>query len=148
MIRLATRYDIPKLLDLMRGYASESPVDAYRNINFQNEQYVSNLFFSIIIGRGFIVVDDDLNGMLAAIITPNIWSPDILELKELAWWVKPEFRNGSLGGKLWLEFNYLADEMIKENRVQVITCSLMANSPKMNYEKRGFKSLESNYFKE
>lgn len=148
MIRLATRSDIPKLLDLMRGYAGESPVDVYKNIDFQNADYVANLFYSIIIGRGFIVVDDELNGMLAAIITNNIWSPDILELRELAWWVKPEFRHGSLGGKLWIEFNKLANEMLKTNRVHIVTCSLMANSPKLDYEKRGFNILESTYFKE
>lgn len=148
MIRLATRQDIPKLIELMRGYANESPVDIYKDINFQNTEYVSNLFFSIIIGRGFILVDDDVNGMLVAIKTQNIWSPDILELKELAWWVKPEYRKGSLGGKLWIEFNYLANEMIKENKIQIVTSSLMVNSPKLDYEKRGFRLLESTYIKE
>jgi N-acetylglutamate synthase-like GNAT family acetyltransferase len=102
MIREANKFDIPRLYEMMVSYAKESPVKLLHDESKHNEEYVSNLLFSLIAGRGFIFVDEDLHGMIAAVKTKNIWCPDVSELRELAWWVEPAKRNGSLGGRLFL----------------------------------------------
>ena len=62
MIRLATRYDIKEIVKLVKEYAKESPCKlASIDENF-NEQYISNLLFSLIVGRGFVVIDDEYKG--------------------------------------------------------------------------------------
>ena len=147
MIRLATRYDIKEIVKLVKEYAKESPCKlASIDENF-DEQYISNLLFSLIVGRGFIVIDDEYKGFIAGIVTPNVWSPKLMELHELAWWVKPEYRNTSIGGRLWIEFNECAKHLIEEKRVEIIFVSSMVNSPKLDYEKRGYELLEHTYYK-
>jgi N-acetylglutamate synthase-like GNAT family acetyltransferase len=148
MIRKANKLDIPILLDFMREYAKESPITILNNLDNHDADYVTNLFFSIMAGRGFILVDDELNGMIVAIKTPNLWCPKVLELHELAWWVKPEKRNSTLGGKLWCAFKNEANKMLEENKVQMVTVTKMSTSPFLDYEKRGFALLDTRYFKE
>lgn len=148
MIRKATRYDIPMLLDLVREYNKEIPIKVYKNKELHDETYVSNLLFTLIKGRGFVLIDDDFRGMLLAVVIANVWCPKAFELHELAWWVEPEYRNTSLGGRLWIEFNKEAQKMLNEKRVSSVYTSLMENSPSIDYEKRGFKKLETKYFRE
>lgn len=148
MIREATRYDIKELTEMAKCYAKEMPSTLASDDNNFDGSNVEKLFFSIISGRGFILIDSDNKGFLAAIITNNTWFPKILEMHELAWWVKPEFRSSSVGGKLWIEFNKKADELLSSGRIQAVITSLMVNSPKIDYEKRGYKMLEVSYLKE
>ena len=148
MIRLATRYDIPKITEMMREYANEAPVESLKNPINQNPEYFAQLIYELIAAKGFVLVDEDLNGMLIAAITPNVWCPKVLELKELAWWVKPEYRKGTLGGKLWLEFNKKGNEFLDSGRINIVCSTVMVSSPAIDYEKRGFKKLETTYFKE
>ena len=148
MIRKATRYDIPNLICLIREYSKEIPIEIYKNKELHDEKYVTNLLYTIIKVRGFVLIDDDFRGMLIAVIIGNIWCPKSYELHELAWWVKPEHRNASLGGRLWIEFNKEAQKMLNEKRVSSVYTSLMENSPSIDYEKRGFKKLETKYFRE
>ena len=112
MIREANQYDITRLVEIMRQYASEAPIEILKEPEVQNADHVAQLLFTLIAGRGFILVDDEYRGMIAALVNPNVWCPSVLELKELAWWVEPAHRQGSLGGKLWLEFNKKAQEFV------------------------------------
>jgi hypothetical protein len=132
----------------MREYAKEAPVKILNELENHDDDYVASLLTSIIMGRGFILVDNELNGMIIAMVTKNIWCPKVLELHELAWWIKPDKRNWILGGRLWRAFEIEADKMLKENRVQLVTVTKMSTSPSLDYEKRGFKLLDMNYFKE
>jgi N-acetylglutamate synthase-like GNAT family acetyltransferase len=148
MIREANRYDIPILLDMVREYNKEVLIKANHNVELHDPQYVSNLLFTIIKCNGFILIDDDMNGFLVAIKMKNIWFPKMYELHELAWWVDVDHRNGSLGGKLWLEFNKKANQLLDNKEINVIYTSLMVNSPEIDCTKRGFKMIETKYFKE
>ena len=148
MIRLATKYDIAKITEMMREYANEAPIKALKDFKNQDPIYFGNLIHELIVAKGFVLVDDELNGMLIAAIVPNVWCPKVLELKELAWWVKPQHRQGTLGGKLWLEFNKLGKELLSSGRINIVCSTVMVNSPVIDYEKRGYKKLETTYFKE
>lgn len=148
MIRDAYRHELPELVEMMRGYASEAPAGVLGNPEAHDADHVAQVLFGLMAGRGFIVVDDQLRGFLAAIVTPNFWCPKVKELKELAWWVKPEYRNGSLGGRLWHEFNYRATEMLDEGRIDMACTSVLANSPLLDYTKRGYRPLEATFYRE
>lgn len=148
MIRIATKYDIPMLLQMIEKYNAEIAIEKYKDQSLWDRQYISNLLFSLIVGKGFIIIDDEYRGMLLAVITPNVWCPKSYELNEMAWWVEPESRHGTLGGKLWLEFNKQAQKLLDEKRVDVVYTSLMVGSPTIDYSKRGFKLLETKYFRE
>jgi hypothetical protein len=148
MIRLANKFDIPILIAMIEEFSRETLIQKYKDQTLWDKKYVGNLLYSLILGRGFIVIDEDLNGMIIAMITSNIWCPKSNQLNELAWWVASEQRNGLLGGKLWLEFNKQAQKLLDEKRIDVVMTSLMANSPSIDYSKRGFKQLHTTFFRE
>ena len=148
MIRLANKFDIPILIAMIQEFSKETLIQKYKDQALWDKKYVGNLLYSLILGRGFIVIDEDLKGMIIAMITPNVWCPQSNQLNELAWWVAPEARNGLLGGKLWIEFNTQAQKLLDEKRIDVVMTSLMANSPKIDYSKRGFKQLHTTFFRE
>ena len=148
MIRLANKFDIPILIAMIQEFSKETLIQKYKDETLWDKKYVGNLLYGLILGRGFIVIDEDLKGMIIAMITPNVWCPKSNQLNELAWWVAPEARNGLLGGKLWIEFNKQAQKLLDEKRIDVVMTSLMANSPKIDYSKRGFKQLHTTFFRE
>jgi hypothetical protein len=148
MIRNATPFDMPALIELMRGYVSDAPMETLKDQSLHNEAHVKSLLTSLMVGRGFILTEDQGRGFIAAMIIQNVWCPSVYELHELAWWVKPEHRGGTVGGRLWKEFDMLAQDLLDNGRVQVVCSSVIADSPKINYEKRGYKLMQKTYFKE
>lgn len=148
MIRLATRYDIPRLLEIVEAYSQEYPIKALANSSNHFPKYVEELLFSIIAGRGFIYIDNHMRGAIIAYKSSNIWSPKVKELNELLWWVEPEYRNGTIGGRLWKAFDERASKMLEVGDVDVVITSVSANGPLIDYTKRGYKALGASFVKE
>lgn len=145
-MRYATKYDIPHLIDMMKAYADEAGIETLKQN--QNEGHVKALFFEMIKGRGFVLIDNQFRGFLAAYVTRNFWNNAVKELHEVAWWVVPEFRDTSVGGKLWLRFNKLAQDMLEQKRVHIVCTSLMPNSPNIDYTRYNFKPMQATFFRE
>ena len=145
-MRYATKYDMPHLIEMMKAYADEAGIETLKQN--QNEGHVKALFFEMIKGRGFVLIDDQFRGFLAAYVTRNFWNNSVKELHEVAWWVVPEFRDTSIGGKLWLRFNKLAQDMLDQKRVQIVCTSLMPNSPNIDYTRYNFKPMQATFFRE
>lgn len=145
MIRLACKFDLPALVEMMRKYSEESPIEALKNKQSHNRDYVKSVLEQLIIGRGFVLIDDQMRGMLAAIIAPNFWCPSVSEVKEIAWWVHPEYRNGTIGGRLYHQFMKKAQELVEQKRADVICISLMHTS---SVHDLPLKKIETTYVKE
>ena len=144
MIRKATRFDLPECVEIMRQYAAESPMLALANSAAHNDDHVESLLMSLIAGRGFVLIDDQYRGMLAAIVIQNIWCPSVVQVNEMAWWVNPAHRNGSVGGKLFVAFKREAEALVKAGRAHVICASLIHDGLTL----KGFHKLETTYCKE
>jgi N-acetylglutamate synthase-like GNAT family acetyltransferase len=145
-MRYATKYDMPHLLEMMKEYAKEAGVKALQEK--QNEDQVKNLFDQMMNGRGFVLVDDNLRGFLAAYISRNFWNRYIRELHEVAWWVMPEYRSTSVGGRLWLRFNQLAQNLLDQKKIDIVCTSLMPSSPEIDYTKYNYRPLQATFFRE
>lgn len=148
MIREASKFDLDQCVEMMRCYAAEAPILKLRNKKYHNEDHIRQLLLSLMIGRGFVLIDDQYRGMIAGIVVPNVWCPDVSEVRELAWWVHPNHRNGTIGGKLFLAYNKKAQELVDQERAETILISLMPQSPNIDLEGRGFKKIDSTYCKE
>lgn len=148
MIRLATRYDIPRLLEIVEAYSYENPIKKLGESHNHNARYVEELLFGIIQGRGFIYIDNYLRGAIVAYKTSNIWSPKIKELNELLWWVEPQHRSGTVGGRLWKAFDKRANEMLNTGQVDFVCTSISATGPLIDYTRRGYKPLSATFVKE
>jgi hypothetical protein len=147
-IRLATKADIPRLLEMVEQYAFENPSKILSNSNNHDSVYVSQFLFEIINGKGFILIDNYMRGFIVGLISKNIWCPKIRELHELVWWVEKEHRDGFLGGKLWKKFNDISSQMLEDKRVNLVFTSVTANGPMIDYTKRGYAVFEAKFFKE
>lgn len=148
MIRKATPMDLPALVEMMRGYVAEAPMDTLKDVSVHNQRHIEELLSSLIAGRGFVLIDTTRRGFIAAMTINNVWCPAVCELHELAWWVHPTHRRGTVGGRLWKAFDAAAQELLDCGRAQIVCTSLIATSPKINYEKRGYKLMQQTYFKE
>jgi hypothetical protein len=148
MIRKATRYDIPRLLEIVEAYAFENPITVLGKQVNHDPKYVENLLFGIIMGRGFIYIDNHMRGAIIAIKNENIWCPKVRELNELLWWVEPEYRNGTIGGRLWKAFDDEANEMLKRGDVHCAITSISSSGPWIDYTKRGYKAVGASFVKE
>lgn len=147
MIREATKYDIPILIGMMRDYSAQSPIAILQDKDAHNPAHVAKMMEMMIVGRGFILLDNEHRGFLAAIVVNNIWCPDVYELRELAWWVNPDHRNGTVGGRLWREFDRRATKMMDDGRVDFVCTSVLSNSPFIDFTKRNYKLLEATFFR-
>ena len=147
MIREANKHDMPQLLQMMRDYSTQTPVPALQAAAVHDEAHVSNLMMQMMAGRGFVLIDNESRGFIAALITTNVWCPEVYELHELAWWVKPEHRNGTVGGRLWKEFDRLATDLIDDGRIDVAVTAVMANNSWIDYTKRGYSPMQATFFR-
>ena len=147
MIREANKHDMPQLLQMMRDYSTQTPVPALQAAAAHDEAHVANLMTQMMAGRGFVLIDNKSRGFIAALITTNVWCPEVYELHELAWWVKPEHRNGTVGGRLWKEFDRLATDLIDDGRIDVAVTAVMANNTWIDYTKRGYSPMQATFFR-
>lgn len=147
MIREANKHDMPELLQMMRDYSTQTPVPALQAAAAHDETHVANLMMQMMAGRGFVLIDNESRGFIAALITTNVWCPEVYELHELAWWVKPEHRNGTVGGRLWKEFDRLATDLIDDGRIDVAVTAVMANNTWIDYTKRGYSPMQATFFR-
>lgn len=142
MIRKATRQDKAQIIDLMKLFRAESNIKQYQNLD--NEPYWNKLLDTILAGAGIIYIENGV-GLIMAIITPTIWCDKTLYMQELAWYVKPNFRNTSVGYRLLKKYVDYGNELKAEGRIAMFAIAKMVTSPNIKYEKFGFKKLDENW---
>jgi len=139
---------MPALIEMMREYSAHAPIATLQDIDSHDADHVAKLMTTMMAGRGFVLIDNELRGFLAAIVTSNVWSPKIYELRELAWWVRADHRKGTIGGRLWMEFDKRATQLMDQGRIDMVCTSVLSNSPFIDFTKRHYKLLEATFFRE
>lgn len=142
MIRIANKFDKKEIIQMLRMFRLESNIKQYQHLD--NEEYIDYLLDQILNGMGIIYIEEG-KGMIIGLIAPVIWCNKHYALHELAWYVKPEYRNTTIAYKLvkaYIEFG----KQLKENkRVILFTLSKLPDTPSLNYEKLGFKKIDENW---
>ena len=141
-VRLANKFDLPIVLDMLRNFRNHTPIDMMRECN--NEEYINKLFHHVILGGGVALIaeDKDVAGMIIGVKDQNVWDPEIKVLRELVYWVEPEYRGTTAGYKLLLKYNKLAQELVDEQKINMYTMTKMVNSPDLDFTKFGYKKTE------
>lgn len=143
LIRNASPFDVPQILDKLRDYRSCMPYGFLASAD--DAEHVKTLLAHLMAGQGIVLVADQENaikGILIAGVMPSIWSPRHLMLTEFAYWVDPEIRGGTTGYRLLRKYLDEAVKMRETGRIANCFISKMVNSPNLNYERFGFKKLE------
>jgi len=143
MIRLATPYDVEACRTMLREYAQETQLRTL--IEMQDPQHVTALLERMILGAGFVLIDNQARGMLCALIHGNVWNPAVRTLSELAFYVTPQHRGRTLGGRLWLEFNRRAQDLLQCERVALVSCSRQQN---LDVERYGYRQMHVTLMRE
>jgi hypothetical protein len=141
-IRQANKFDLPVVVEMLRNFRNNTPIEMMRECN--NEEYISKLFHHIILGGGVALIAEDKNtaGMIIGVKDQNVWDPNLKVLRELVYWVEPQYRGSTAGYKLLLQYNKLAQELIDENKISMYTMTKMVNSPDLDFTKFGYKKAE------
>lgn len=148
MIRLANRFDTEDIIDMFLDFAKTS---AYSNLVPEDPDldHISNMIRACA-HAGFVLVgevNDEPVGFLIAIRQPSMWDPRLMNLQETIWYVKPEYRKTSIGGKLFLEYSRRAEEMLASGEITHYTTTRMSTTPDLDLEKRGWQLKEKMYMK-
>jgi hypothetical protein len=141
-IRDASPFDVPVILGMLRRYREVTPLPFLAEVN--NEEYITRLMAELMAGRGLVLLaeNDGVVGMLLAVISPSMWSPEHLLLTEMAYWVEPEARGGTAGYRLLSEYQKRGAAMKADGRICNVLISKMSNSPNLQFQKFGFEKLE------
>lgn len=152
MIRRATIQDYDRVMAMMINFANSSPYSPLQNPEY-NDIYVRRLLDSfqkngiILLGVQTDQTDQTENivGMLIASIQGDAWLPHIKTMREIAWWVEPEYRMTTLGYRLLKEYVEIGKNLVEQNEISGFTLTNMEQSPDFDLEKRGWRPIETNY---
>jgi hypothetical protein len=142
MIRQATKYDKTQIIEMMQLFRAESHIEQYRNLD--NINYWNRLLDSMLAGQGIIYIEDGI-GLIMGIVMPTVWCDKTLVLNELAWYVKPEHRNTTVGYRLLKKYVEYGNKLKIEGRIVMFSMTKMITSPDIKYNKFGFSKLEENW---
>ena len=147
MVSLATLQDINDIIRMLLSFGDASPISAFHNPVFNHRGVSHTITKFITDGVALVATDEDDRpvGMLLAMGVPDIWLPEIVTLREIAWWVDPEARSTSLGFRLFREYVKIGKQLVASGQVNNFVLTLLANSPAIDLEKRGFEAVETNY---
>lgn len=142
MIRQATKYDKTEVIRLMKLFRAESPV---KQIYFEDdEEHWHKLLDNIFAGAGAVFLEHG-KGLLMCMVLQSVWSSKVFGLHELAWYVEPQYRNGTTGFKLLKAYLDYADELKESKRINFCILSKLPQTPNLDYTKFGFAKLDENW---
>jgi hypothetical protein len=147
-IRNATFTDYHEVTRMLVEFGNATPTTVHSNAD-HDPDHVNRTLLNIQ-KSGYVLVADsghELAGMLIAQIVPDVWMPHRQTLQEMAWWVKPEYRDTTAGARLFREYCKRAKMLIVNKKIQGYTMTMLANSPAIDLVGRGWTPVETNYIK-
>lgn len=139
MIRQANKHDKTEIIEMMKLFREESNIEQYKNLD--NVVYWNKLLDNILAGQGVVFIEQG-KGLLMALITHTAWCDRTFQMYELAWYVKPEYRNTSVGYRLLKEYVDYGNKLKEQGRIKLFTMAKMVTSPNIKYDRFGFKKLD------
>jgi GNAT superfamily N-acetyltransferase len=142
MIRQATKYDKVQIIEMMKLFRAESKIEQFQDLD--NEPYWNRLLDNILAGMGVIFIEDG-KGLIMALISHTAWCDKTFQMYELAWYVKPEHRGGTVGYRLLKTYVDYGKQLKEQGRIKIFSIAKMVTSPNIKYDKFGFSKLDENW---
>jgi len=142
MIRQATKYDKIDVIEMLKMFRDEAEVDYVKQLT--DETYINKVLDNIIAGQGVIFLEQG-KGLIMAVITHTAWCDRTLQMYELAWYVKPEYRNTTVGYRLLKEYIDYGKQLKEQGRIKLFSIAKMVSSPNIKYDKFGFNKLDETW---
>lgn len=141
MIRVANKFDFPRLKEMLWNYHDSGSI---KGLDITSEETGIKILSIILAGGGIALVSEknkELTGMLLAICTPFLWDNTKLVMNEIAYWVEIEHRGSSAGYRLLKKYTEMCDEMRDNGRIVNYTVSQMEGQ-QLDYSRFGYKPIE------
>jgi GNAT superfamily N-acetyltransferase len=142
MIRKATKYDKTEIIEMMQLFRAEADIEQYKHLD--NVVYWNKLLDSILAGQGIIFLEEG-KGLIMALIAHTAWCDRTFQMYELAWYVKPDYRNTTVGYRLLKEYIDYGKQLKEQGRIKLFSIAKMVSSPNIKYDKFGFNKLDETW---
>jgi hypothetical protein len=150
MIKQAhTLMDARHMIKLMQRFLTDTSYSQAEDAS-KDIEHLGKLAFTFI-NNGYVWLAFDSEepvGILIAIKEPNLWNPKHAQLRELIWYVVPEKRNSTIGGRLFKQYCLKGDELKQQGKITAYFTSMMTSTESCDLERRGFRCTEQTYIKE
>lgn len=146
IVRKGSPFDAEGICNMLREYRAVTPLKSLEKI--ENPDHIAKMLSQIMAGAGLCLVaesEQEIVGMLLAIVQPSIWSKDVMVMHELAYWVTPKHRNGTAGYRLLSQYVAFGKAMKAFGHIEHFFVSKMVNSPDLKYDRFGFEKLEETW---
>ena len=135
MIRKANKYDIDKIIELLKDYAIKTESQLKGNPLDWSKTYVMQIITNIIAGQGFILIDDEQTGILIAYKNHCFWNDKSIQLQE----VMLHGYNKFVIARLIKEYIKIAKELLRKREINQAT---MSSYDDLKFERYGMQKLE------
>ena len=135
MIRQANKYDIDKIIDLIKDFAIQSNNPMAHDPIKWSRNHVMQLITNIIAGQGFILIDDEQTGILIAFKNNCFWNDKSIQLQE----VMLHGYNKFVIARLIKEYIKIAKELLRKKEINQAT---MSSYDDLKFERYGMKLIE------
>jgi N-acetylglutamate synthase-like GNAT family acetyltransferase len=135
LIRQANKYDIDKIVELLKDYAIQSNNQLKGSPLDWSKTYVIQVITNIMAGQGFILIDDKQTGILVAYKSHCFWNDKSIQLQE----VMLHGYNKFVITRLIKEYTKIAKELLRKREINQATISSYNN---LKFERYGMKLIE------
>lgn len=150
MIYLAhTILDAQHIIGLLQEFLKETSYSQGMGAS-KNIEHLGKLAFTFM-QLGFVWLafsDKKPVGILAALKEPNIWDPNVVHLREMVWYVLPQYRGQTHAGRLFAEYCKKGDQLLSEGKINFYSTTRMSTTTALKLQDRGFDLKEITYTKE
>lgn len=135
MIRQANKYDIDKIIELLKDFAIKTDSQLKGSPLDWSKTYVMQLITNIIAGQGFILIDDKQTGILIAFKNHCFWNDKSIQLQE----VMLHGYNKFVIARLIKEYIKIAKELLNKKEINQAT---MSSYNDLKFERYAMSKLE------
>jgi hypothetical protein len=148
MIRTAQAKDIEQCIELLKDFANASLYD-YSQWQDKDVEHARRVLFNLMKNEYLKVaeLDGKIIGMIGAQREQDPWLLDRQRIRELFWWMTPEYRGTRWSALLFKQWQADTDRWIKLKIVDQVSLSTQPMSSQIELNKRGWQCVEQHWIK-
>jgi RimJ/RimL family protein N-acetyltransferase len=148
MIRAARTTDLEQVLDMLKAFASASLIN-YTEWSEEDLRNAKKTLLNLIMNEYLMVAEKDnkLVGMIGAQREQDPWITKRKRLRELFWWVDPDYRRTKISAELFVKWQHDCERMLKDNLIDQASLSTQPERSDVNLSNRGWICVEQHWIK-
>ena len=137
MIRLANKFDIPKIIQMLWNYHDSGKITG---MSVKDDSTALMILTRILEPECKYAFLDQL----LAVKSPYLWDNSKFVMREIAYWVEEEYRGGNYGYRLLKEYVNHCNELKEQGKICNYTMSQLEGQT-LDYSRFGFEPVEQTW---